>query len=165
MLETLAGVAWRTRQHHGIEHATLHLLAARIPGLRMAGLSDPMGFTLIGEADQGKVQRAVSDALLRLQAGDSNLAIHPNCGANFATSGVLATLAALAARGGGWGRGNPLDQFGRTLLLVLAALAVALPLGPRLQGYVTTGDVAGRWLVGVRTFRLGPLAVHRVVLE
>jgi hypothetical protein len=162
MLNTLAGVARRTRQHHGLEHATLHLLAARISNLRMAGLSDPFGFTLFGEADQPKVQRAVADAMLRLQAGDSHLAIHPNCGTNLATSGLLATGAALLAR---LGRGGPVDLAMRTLTFVIVALVAALPLGRRVQAYTTSGDLAGRWLVGVKTWRLGPLTVHRVVMN
>lgn len=162
MLETLTGLVRRTRQHHGLEHATLHLLAARIPSLRMAGLSDPLGFTLLGEADQAQVQRAVGDAMLRLQAGEAALAIHPNCGTNLATSGLLATVAALVARSGSRAM---LDQFARTLLLVMAALVVALPLGRRVQGYTTSASMEGRWLVGVRTQRLGPLVLHRVVMS
>ncbi|MGL4651431.1 MAG: DUF6391 domain-containing protein [Caldilineaceae bacterium] len=162
MINTIAGVARRTRQHHGLEHATLHLLAARVPNLRMAGLSDPLGFTLFGEADQAKVQRAVSDAMLRLQAGERNLAIHPNCGTNLATSGVMATGAALLAR---LGRGGPIDLAMRTLVYVIVALVAALPLGRRVQAFTTTGDLAGRWLLGVRTRRLGPLTIHRVVMD
>lgn len=162
MLDTLTGLLRRTRQHHGLEHATLHLLAARIPTLRMAGLSDPLGFTLVGEATQAQVQRAVSDAMLRLQAGEEKLAIHPNCGTNFATSGLLATLAALLAR---LGARSLVDQFARTLLLVTAALIVALPLGKRVQGYTTSASMEGRWLVGVRTQRWGPIVVHRVVMN
>ena len=39
------------------------------------------------------------------------------------------------------------------------------PLGLRLQEYTTLADVSGRWIVGVRTLRLGPVTIHRVVLE
>ena len=44
-------VVRRTRQHHAIEHATLHLLAARFPGKSFAGYSDPGGFTVYGDVD------------------------------------------------------------------------------------------------------------------
>jgi hypothetical protein len=162
MLNTLTSLTRRTRQHHGLEHATLHMLAARIPGLRMAGLSDPFGFTLYGEADEAQVQRAVSDAMLRLQAGESGLAIHPNCGTNLAATSLLAGAGALLAR---VGARNPLDIFVRTIMAVMAAVVLSKPLGRRLQVYTTSGNLAGRWLVGVRTRRLGPLVFHRVVLD
>jgi len=162
MLNLLSAIVWRTRQHHGLEHATLHLLARRIPDLRMVGLSDPLGFTLYGKAEQEQVQHAVIDAMLRLQSGEHALAIHPNCGTNLATTGVLVTLAAMAARPGN--RSIP-EQIARTLLLVLGALVAAVPLGHRVQAYTTTGNLSGRWLVGVRTLRLGPLAIHRIMLD
>jgi hypothetical protein len=162
MIRTLNSLVRRTRQHHGLEHATLHLLAARIHSLRMAGLSDPAGFTLFGPADQAQVQRAVADAMLRLQAGYVHLALHPNCGTNLATTGVLATAAAMLAR---VGRGSLVDQAVRTLLFVLPALVLSVPLGRRVQAYTTTGDLSGRWLVGVKTRRVGPLTYHRVILD
>mgnify|MGYP003597208927 CR=1 FL=1 len=75
MLTTVKDAVRRTRQHHAIEHATLHLLASRLPGRRMAGYSDAGGFTVIGDIPFDQVRRAVSDALLHLQAGESGLAI------------------------------------------------------------------------------------------
>jgi hypothetical protein len=121
-----------------------------------------MGFTLFGRFEQPQVQRAVADAMLRLQAGEGHLAIHPNCGTNLATAGVLVALAATIAR---LGRRNPVVQFGRTTLFVLPALVASQPLGIRLQKFTTMADVTDRWMAGVRTTRLGPLTVHRVVLE
>lgn len=158
----LGRMLWRTRQHHGLEHATLHLLARRMPHLRMVGLSDPFGFTLYGNAAQEQVQQAASDALLRLQAGEHELAIHPNCGTNLATTGLLVTLAAMAGRPG---KQSILEQLGRMLPLVLGALVAAVPLGYRVQACTTTGNLSGRWLAGVRTLRLGPLTIHRVMLD
>ncbi len=82
MITTVKDAVRRTRQHHAIEHATLHLLASRLPGRRMAGYSDAGGFTIFGDVPLDQVRRAVSDAMLHLQAGESSLAIHPNCGTN-----------------------------------------------------------------------------------
>src|SRR4051812_5842427 len=84
----------RTRQHHAIEHATIHMLAERFPRQPFSGISDPLGFTLYGNVSEESARRAVGDALLRLQAGQSELAIHPNCGTNLATTGLLVTLIA-----------------------------------------------------------------------
>ncbi|MCB0139493.1 MAG: hypothetical protein KDE50_06240, partial [Caldilineaceae bacterium] len=85
-------VVRRTRQHHAIEHATIHLLNERYPSRRISGLSDVVGFTIMGNVHPEEVRQAVGNALLRLQAGDTHLAIHPNCGTNLAASGILVTL-------------------------------------------------------------------------
>ncbi len=167
MIKLLTGLVRRTRQHHAIEHAALQLLAARAPNRRMLGISDPVGFTIVAQVQQAHVQRAVSDAMLRLQAGEAHLAIHPHCGTNLATTGLLAALAATLARAGSRTAQarNPAETFIRTTLFVLPALVVSQPLGMALQQYTTLADINDRWLVGVRTLRLGPLAIHRVVLE
>lgn len=162
MLNLITSAARRTRQHHALEHATISTLAHRLPGRRISGVSDPFGFTLFAGYDQAQVQKAVSDAMLRLQAGESSLAIHPNCGTNLTTAGFLAAGAATLSR---LGKRDAVTQFLRTALFVLPALVIAQPLGLRLQEYTTLADVADRWLVGVRTMRLGPVTVHRVVLR
>jgi hypothetical protein len=148
----------RTRQHHAIEHATIHMLSSRFPRLRFSGVSDPVGFTLLASVDEADVRRAVGDALLRLQAGESDLAIHPKCGTNLAVSAILATVAALI---GSW-RHNRLDRFATSLLLVLAALTVAQPLGFRVQAYTTQADVSDRWLAEVLLFDVAGYRVYRV---
>lgn len=163
MLTTLNLLAQRTRQHHGIEHATIHLLSARVPGQRFAGLSDPLGFTLFGKVDEAEMRRAVGDALLRMQAGEETLAIHPNCGTNLAVTAFMVSLAALV---GGAGRNRALfDRFVTILLLVLPALVIARPLGLRLQRYTTTGHVADRWVAHIRPVQLGPIRAHRVLFD
>ena len=43
----------------------------------------------LGDLSPENIRRAVADAMLRLQAGESNLAIHPNCGTNLATTSIL----------------------------------------------------------------------------
>lgn len=163
MINTLSTLVRRTRQHHAIEHAALQLLAQRLPNRRMVGLSDPFGFTVFGELTPAQVQSAVSDAMLRLQAGEASLAIHPHCGTNLAASGLLVALAASLAQIGG--KRDPVTQFGRTALFVLPALVASEPLGPYLQRYTTLAEIGDRWMVGVHTQRLGPLAISRVVLE
>ncbi len=162
MLTLLAGLVRRTRQHHAIEHATIHLLAARFPQRQFSGFSDPAGFTIYGDVSTFDVQRAVGDALLRLQAGEQELAIHPNCGTNLAASGVLVTLVALLAANG---RRGPLERFSVTLSLILLALAASRPLGFWLQEYTTLADVADRWVAEVRPLRLGAMPAHRVLFD
>ncbi len=159
MHPSLAAAIRRTRQHHAIEHATIHLLTARFPGQRFSGLSDAFGFTIYADVDEMDLRRAVDDAILRMRAGEASLAIHPNCGTNLATSALLATGAALI----GSRRRGRLDRLATSLLLVLAALVAAKPLGYRLQGYTTLADVDDRHLADIRLMPTGGNRVYRVV--
>lgn len=167
LISLLNDLVRRTRQHHAIEHATLHMLAARYPHQNFAGYSDPLGFTIYGNVDEAALRRAVGDALLRLQAGEVGLAIHPNCGTNLATGTVLTTLAALIGLAG---RRRLLDRLTSGMLLVLMAQVAAKPLGLRLQSYTTLADVDDRWVAEIRPLQVGPspakrLRAHRVVFE
>ena len=94
MLGALAAVLQQTRQHHAIEHATIHLLAARFPRRVFAGMSDPWGFTLYGQLSGENIEEAVSEAIQRLQDGEEELAFHPNCGTNLTATILLVTAAA-----------------------------------------------------------------------
>lgn len=160
MLTLLSTLLRHTRQHHALEHATIHLLAASHPYVSLAGWSDPLGFTLFGDVETEDVWQAVRQALVRLQAGEAALARHPNCGTNLATTVVLVTAAALL---GGGGRQRPLSsRITTTGLLVMAALFVSNPLGMRLQGYTTLSDVSDRWLVNVERISTPRGQIHRV---
>jgi hypothetical protein len=152
----------RVRQHHAIEHATIHLLAARYPHGRFAGLSDPWGFTLYADVPQQEVQRAVGDALLHLQAGEQELAIHPNCGTNLTTSIVLVTLSTLLAT---TRQRSHLDRLTILLTLVTGTLLLAQPLGFQLQRYTTLADVSNRWLIAVQPITRGRQQAYRVILD
>ena len=162
MLATLTTLVRRTRQHHAIEHATIHALTARLPGQRFSGLSDPAGFTIFGDVDELTLRRAVGDALLRLQAGEARLAIHPNCGTNLATTGLFVTLAALI---GTAGRRALFDKFALTLLLTLPAILASRPAGMQLQNYTTLAEVGDRWLAEIQPAQVGNVTVHRVVFD
>lgn len=161
-MAALRELSHRTRQHHAIEHATLYMLAERIPGQTFAGYSDPRGFTIYGPVDEPVLRRAVGEALLRLQGGQHRLALHPNCGTNLATTIVLTTLAAMLGLSG---KRNLLDRLGAALLFVAIAQVMAKPLGMRLQEYTTTADVADRWVAEIRPMRVGKQLVHRVIFE
>ena len=162
LLNLLGELTQRTRQHHGIEHATLHILGERYPRRNFAGYSDPLGFTIYGDVDEHMLRRSVGDAMLRLQAGEAHLAIHPNCGTSIATSALLATLMAWL---GLLGRGRWLDRLARTLLLVTGALIAAKPIGLRLQVYTTSAQIADRWVAEIRPVRLGNVTAQRVIFE
>jgi hypothetical protein len=81
----------RIRQNHALEHATVTILSGRVANLRVSARSSPRGFIIFGSVDPEKVREACVEALKRLQAGEAELAIHPNCGTNVAV-GLLVTL-------------------------------------------------------------------------
>ena len=176
MLNLLTDTLRRTRQHHAIEHATIHMLTREFPNQPFVGYSDPLGFTvalppaatntspatsvLIDE----DIRRAVGDGLLRLQAGEAQLAIHPRCGTNFATTGLLVSLAAVLVNST---RRPPADRLLGTLLLVLPMLLLGQRLGNRLQRYTTLAEVGDRWVADVQELpvSLGRLRLFRVLFD
>ncbi len=157
----------RIRRNHGLEHATLHLLGERFPGRPMAGHSDLGGFWIVGNLSLEEVGSAVEAALARLQAGESKLAVHPNCGTNFAAAGIMAGLAAgLVMFGVGKRLRDNLDRLPTAILFATLALIVAQPVGLLLQEHVTTsGEPGDLRVVEIQPRRQGNLTVHRVVTE
>jgi len=87
----------RIRRNHALEHASLQVLSRRKPRTPLAGFSDWRGITILGNVSTAELQEAVEEARGRLKAGEHLLAIHPNCGTNYATSGILAGFAAWLA--------------------------------------------------------------------
>ncbi len=136
----------RIRRNHALEHATIHVLSGRFPNKSFVGRSDPKGFFLYGDVTNVEVRAAVDDALARLRRGDSHLAIHPNCGTNLATSGLMAGSASFFAL---IGIGNKnwrqrLERLPMAITLTMIALIIAQPLGKAIQKHVTTDGDPGR---------------------
>ena len=127
----------RTRRNHALEHATIHLLSAALPGKSLAGRSTPFGFYLYGDVTTDNLTTAAYEALHRLRQGERRLAIHPGCGTNFLTSGMFAGLAAFAALSIG-DQKHRLSRLPDVLIAATVALMIAQPVGPKLQEKVTT---------------------------
>ena len=161
MIATFTELLHRTRQHHAIEHATLHMLATRHPSKRFTGYSDPLGFTIAGDLDEQSLRRAVGDALLRLQAGEHGLAIHPNCGTNLVTSAVLVALVATLTGN----KRNAMERFITTLIAILPVILFAKTVGHYLQGDTTSTEVGDRCVAVIHPVLLGRICAHRVVFE
>jgi hypothetical protein len=154
----------QTRRNHALEHATLHVLAAKYPMQMMGGHSNPSGFFIVGDVSTEDIAEAASEALSRLRAGESGLAIHPGCGTNLATSALLgASFAWFVMRGARSTSGRILRlplAFGFALL----GLAISRPLGPLLQQKVTTdADMGNLQVAEVRASMRGPVPTHRVM--
>lgn len=159
----------RTRRNHGLEHATIHILSERVKNLRMAGRSSDGGFILLGEAPTEQVETAVRDALRRMRAGEHGLAVHPNCGTNLVTTGLLASLAAMLGLAGA-SRRDSFNRLPTVMTLIMVVLIFSPALGMSLQKFITTdGDPADLEVVSIRRSEMqtplsaSPLTVHRVV--
>ena len=155
----------RIRRNHGLEHATLHVLSQRHPRTPMAGHSDMIGYWLLGDIPTEDIQSAVDEALGRLKAGERSLAVHPNCGTNIVTSGILAGLAAfIGLFGAGRRLRDKIERLPLVFTLATLALIIAQPLGRSLQENVTTSaDLGDLEVVEIRVVSKGRAPAHRIV--
>jgi len=152
------------RRNHGLEHATLNILAEKEPNRRMAGYSDLGGFWVVGEFATGEVQSAVQEALTRLRNGEYKLAVHPNCGTNFAISGILAGgVAAISMFGSGKRLKDNLERIPLAMTLATLAIIISQPLGLRIQEKITTcGSMDSLAVISVEKREQGGFTLHRV---
>lgn len=162
--ETIA----RIRKNHALEHGTIHLLSGRHPTLSIAGRSDSKGFYILGNTPTESIEWASRNSLLRLAAGDKELAVHPNCGTNLLTSGTLAASASfltlLNVRNNRWQ--DRLERLPLALITTILALIIARPLGNAAQRYLTTSsDVKGMRIHTIQRYGSGRSTVHRITTQ
>jgi len=156
----------RLRRNHGLEHATITLLSQRFPNRRMAGYSYPGGFFLLGDIPTEQVREVVAQALSRMNNGERNLAVHPNCGTNYAVSGLVAGGLAWLGLAGAKSKRDRVERLPLAITLATLGLILSAPLGPRIQERITTsGDPQSLSIANIYPIRLGPLQLHRVVTE
>jgi hypothetical protein len=152
------------RRNHALEHATINLLSKKMPGTSLAGYSDWRGFWIFGDVDTEELQITIDEALARLHQGESNLAIHANCGTNFVTAGFLVGTAAwLGMIGSGSGFRRKLDRWPLVISLVTTTLILSQPLGPIVQARLTTESKPGRLQVTqIMRYQRNGMPAHRV---
>ncbi len=161
----------QVRRNHALEHATMSVLNERYRGLRIAGRSSPWGFYIYGEVPTAGLLAAAQEGLRRLQAGQRQLAVHPNCGTNLAVAAILAgTGAFLTLEMSGVRRRNRLWDRLACLPIVctvaLLGIVLAQPLGAALQARVTTdADIGAIRIAGITWERKGGLLIHHVRTE
>lgn len=124
----------RIRQNHALEHATITILSGMVADLRVGARSSSNGFIIFGDVDLGLLRRALDEALRRLQAGEAELAIHPNCGTNLAVGVSLVTLGTML----GMVSSHTRTRVASAAASSVAGLLAARPLGEFVQKYVTT---------------------------
>jgi len=159
-----APVISNVRRNHALEHASINILTKKNPNLRILGYSDPGGFWLHTDLSTEEVAEAVTEALDRLLHGESELAYHPNCGTNFAVSGIAAGLGAFV---GMWGVGSRTkDKLLRLpLVAMLATLALIFtrPLGRLVQQNISISPNPGSLrITQITRTMLGDKIVHRI---
>ena len=156
----------RIRRNHGLEHATITILSGRFPGTPLAGWSFPGGFFLLGNVDTEDLRETVGHALARMQNGDRLLAIHPNCGTNYAVSGLVAGTLAWLGMAGAKSKRDQLERLPLVVTLATLGFILSAPLGPKVQEYVTTsGDPQGLSIVDIFPVRFGELSLHRIITQ
>jgi hypothetical protein len=157
----------RIRRNHGLEHATLTILAQQYPTTPMAGRSNTHGFWLLGEVPTEAVQEAVTEALARMKAGEHHLAVHPHCGTNYVVSGTLAGMAGATAMSGVGPRfRDKLDRIPLAASLATLALIASQPLAWMFQARLTTsGEPGNLEVVEIVPMRRGGIMAHHVVTQ
>ena len=161
---TCTSITSRVQRNHALEHATMNIFSKKGSRRMLAGYSDIWGFWILGGVDTIAMQEAVDEGLARLKKGERKLAISPNCGTNFVTSGLLAGAAAwLAMINTGAGVRRKLERLPVVVALVTLALVVSQPLGIKMQANLTTtADVGDLQVTEIMMYEIGRLTIHRV---
>lgn len=155
----------RTRQCHALEHATVHLLSQRFPTTPVMGRSTPAGFYIYGDIPTPALASIAGEALARLGAGESHLAVHPRCGTNLAVGALLSGLVSAVflrrRRPAPWW-----EELPRLMLAISAVLFLSQPLGYSVQKHVTTSsDVGNVRFATIQRKEIGRQTAHFIQVE
>jgi hypothetical protein len=163
---TLSSYFSRIRRNHGLEHATIHVLTASKSKTPLIGRSDSKGFFLYADLPIEKVEKGVYNALERLRAGEHSLAIHPNCGTNLLTAGVLSGGAAFVSLQGSKNDQffDRLNRFPIAIMGAILGLIIAQPLGAKFQKHFTTqGDPGTLEIESIELVQMGNGRLYRIL--
>ena len=150
----------QVRRNHALEHATIAVLQADGARLPLAGYSTSGGFFIFGKASTQVIERAATDALSRLRAGERALAISPYCGTNLATGAFLAAI--LSGVLVGKKRGRLRRICGAAAAIVVASL-LSRPVGKSLQrSFTTLADMSDVTIIEVGQLWAGHYTLHSV---
>lgn len=156
----------RIRRNHGLEHATINILTERFPYRPLAGYSFPGGFYIFGDVPTGELREAAVQALARMNSGERLLAIHPNCGTNYAVSGFIAGLLAWLGMAGAKNKRDMVERLPLAITLATLGFIASQPLGPKVQERITTsGDPQSLSIVDIFPIRFGSFSLHRVITQ
>lgn len=153
------------RRNHSLEHATMHVLAERFTGLSMNGISGVDGFYLLADLPSETICDAALDAHKRLQAGETSLAVHENCGTNLVAPAALAGLSIwIIMLGTGKDSKLKLRRLPYALILAIPIFLLSRPLGPILQRLLTTtGDIGNLQITQINTQKYSGRSLHHII--
>ena len=162
----------RIRRNHALEHASIHVLTEKHKGFSAQGNATTSGFNLniYGRVEDEAVSQAVQEAYDRLQGGEKNLAVHPNCGTVLLTTASVATLSVLTTFGIEQQRQKKkkglrlpvvIGSLPTAIMVATLSLIAAKPLGIYLQErYTVESDLGGMMVVSIE--RVQPSLITRV---
>ena len=159
----------RVRQNHAFEHATIHMLNRK--NYVLSGRASLGGFVVMGDVPTDLIESAAQEALSRLKSGQHHLAIHPNCGTNLVTAGIISTsIAALGFMG--TDRRRAWERFPLVMVFMMIAALYSTPIGMVVQEHITTdGNPGNMEIVRVKRgemklpFRSKPIIVHNIMTK
>jgi hypothetical protein len=156
----------RTRRNHGLEHATLTVLTQKHRHVRLVGRSTPAGFHIYGNVSTEALVEAATEALGRLQGGETSLAVHPNCGTNFVIAGFAAACAAYLGFVGANRWRDRWDRMPLVALLSTLAIIAAQPVALAVQRDITTsGQVRTLRIAHIERRENNAIPAHFVATE
>lgn len=156
----------RIRRNHGLEHATLNVLAGRFPGRMLSGISYPGGFFIFGDVPTDDLREVITLALARMNNGERRLALHAGCGTNYVVSGAVAGLLVWLGLAGAKNVRQKVERLPLVVVLATLGLIASQPLGRKVQERITTsGDPEGLSIGKITPIRFGWFALHRVLTQ
>ncbi len=156
----------RTRRNHALEHATLNVLTQRNRQIGLVGRSTPSGFHIYGNVSTEALRDAAAEALARLQDGEVDLAVHPNCGTNFVIAGFAAACAAYLGFVGANRWRDRWERMPLVALLSTIAIIAAQPVALLVQRDITTsGEVGALRIAHIERQDSNALVRHFVATE
>lgn len=164
----LAQTLSRIQRNHGLEHATIHILSEKHKNFSAQGNSDHRGFNLnvYGNIPEEAVHEAVLEAHRRMNDGEHQLSVHPNCGTVLLTTATMATLAAQATfafeqkrqRRPGMDLSVLVNGLPTAVLAVVFSIIISKPIGIYLQAKFTTeGNLGDLQITSIRKINPSPI--------
>ena len=150
----------RIRQNHAIEHATISVLGRKHDQVgRLGGSANLDGFFIYGPTTAERIEEAAQEAIQRLRAGESHLAISPFCGTNFLIGGMSTAL----LTGIVLGSRNRLGRLPQAMGLSALTLIGAFRAGSYVQRkWTTNADIGGIEVKSVSRLGGANRTLHRV---
>ena len=150
----------RLRQNHAIEHATISVLGRKHDQVgQLGGRATFDGFFIHGPTTIQRIEEASKEAVERLGAGESHLAVSPFCGTNFLIGGAATALLATVTLG----TRNRMGRLPQAIAISAMALIASFRLGGVVQRrWTTKAEIGGLQIKNVRRVSGGNRPVHRV---